>query len=421
MNLQAICRQIESELRYAPQSLAWTLDLKGSVNYEMQALAGEQEWPFLTNFYQYNIYPDFQIDALLTNGSRTVVPTTTPTDLWVGCFLVDTDNNEYEIAGHDGTNLYLVDPWVGTTGTQTAIWIRYRQYRMPRDCMAVYDQVAVLQGSNNIIPMSFVSQTENAAYPIFRNIGGGQPGSWLLKPTQTVQPPMGAPVATLVATAGTLATVATRYAYTIVIAGRESAPSLITTAVTPTGLLPSITLSGLDAPGGSLGLTEGMSRRIYRETATYPGLFLLRTTQTPSLSGVSTYTDTGGIVPASRPRMLLEPTQRYLEIRPYPGNDYEVTMRYKRRLSTLDNDNDEPPWDSAYHDVLVWRVALRIMSRPGQEPKVVQYFKERYEERYKAMKIGLLGDRIRKPLRLWQAQTGDTARMPLGPVPRFIG
>ncbi len=413
MNRQSIRQGIQAEIRYAPTNAISTADLNAQINLEMQALAGEYDWPFLVAFYEYPLYMDFQIDATMSNGTRTFVPSIAPTSTWVGAFFVDQNSNEYEIAGQDGTNVYLVQPWVGTDVSQTQVWIRFRQYRAPRDCMKELDQVLLQQNNVMESPIEFVSQTDKSTYPWTRNVGGSRPFAWMQRQTQDVQPPIVAPTAAPSAGASTLVVQPYRYAYTNVVAGRESSPSLIAGPVTPTGGAPRITLSGMEV------LTEGVSRRIYREDNA-SGVFFLRAQQDPPLAGITTYVDTGAAFPTVSPRLSQEPTQRYVELRPYPGlATYSVRMRYLRRLAPLQAENDAPQWDSSYHDVLIWRVVVRMLTRPGMEPKDLPYAQARLDERYGAMRAGLLADRIRAQRRLWRAEGSSSGNGPPGAVPRF--
>lgn len=423
MNRKSIRAGVGGELRYNPTSQVWIDDCNATINLEMLSLGEEEDWPFVIQYAEYPLYMDFEDTVTLTAGSMAGVPATTPDATWVGAFLVDSTGAEYEIGGQDGTNIYLTAPW--TTGVGTVAeecWIRYRQYAMPRDCVRVLDQV-LLQADNVMIsPIDFVSQTDKGAYPWTRNVGGARPCVWMLMPTREVQPPVISVFAAAISAGVALTVQPYRYAYTVVEAGRESAPSLIVGPVTPTGGSPAVTLSGMVAPGSGSGISTGISRRIYREDNA-SGIFLLRATQSPPLSGVTTYVDQGSsISPTVRPRLSQEPTQRYLELRPYPGlDDYSVRMRYIRRLATLDAENDAPGWDSAFHDVLMWRVVVRMLSRPGFEAKDLAYATKRYEERYAAMRAALLGDRIRAQRRLFRASGGNnTGGGPPGSVPRFV-
>lgn len=434
MNRQSIRQGAQAELRYAPTSTVSTNDFNALINLEMLSLAAEEDWPFVIQYAEYPLYKDFQATVALTANSSTATPTVAPTAAWVGAFLVDEAGDEWEIAGFEngGADIYLTMPWSPSTPSATQdVWIRYRQYPMPRDCMKVLDQVLFQADNVMVSPIGFVSQTDKATYPWTRNVGGARPAAWFLMPDQTLEEPPTAPVATI--SAGAALTVQPyRYAYTFLYGhasttsfpwGRESAPSLVTASVTPTGGSPAVTLSNLAAPGGSSGveyLSNGVTRLIYRED-NGSGIFRLRAVQSPPLAGITTYVDVGTTLsPTVRTRLEQNPTQRYLELRPYPGlDDYSVRMRYYRRIPTLDGENDAPPWDASFHDVLMWRVVVRMLSRPGFEAKDLSYAQQRYQERYAAMRAALLGDRIRAQRRLFRAEGGQAIGGPPGGVPRF--
>lgn len=372
MNLAEIIEQQYAELDQNPDLASYKKGMVRRTNRAMHELLALEDWLFLqsppTTLRVYaSVTGTSSTTVAITGGSTSyavVFTGVTPSSTWTGHEFIGPDSKSYTITYVSGSTIYLYSKYEGDTVAASSSWtIDFSRYPLPVDCL----RLQTIVDRNLARPqLLYVSQAFDARWNLRRAIGGLSTVA-VDEAQRTDRAPDTAPTVAN-GGAGSLTVGSTyEYAYSFILAGRES-PMSASASVTITAGLGEVAVSGMEnTKDGPTALETGIRKRLYRRNRTINGRWLLISDEIPS--STTTATDTGATVSLREANEYFgsEPYRQSVRFWPTPSATRDLEIRYVRRVRDLVADSDTPPIPIFAHHYLVYRPLADVCLAHGME------------------------------------------------------
>lgn len=372
MNLAEIIEQQYAELDQNPDLASYKKGMVRRTNRAMHELLALEDWLFLqsppTTLRVYaSIVGTSTTTVTITGGSASYAVNftgVTPDSTWIGHEFIGPDSKSYVITWVSSSTVYLYSKYEGDSVTDSSSWtIDFSRYLLPIDCL----RLQTIVDRNLARPaLLYVSQAFDARWNLRRAIGGLSTVA-VDEAQRTDRSPDGAPTTTSTG-AGSLTVGSTyEYAYSFILAGRESPMSPVSTVTISTGT-GAVSVSNMEnTKDGPTALETGIRKRLYRRNKTTNGRWLLISDEIPSAT--TTASDTGATVSLREANEYFgsEPYRQTVRFWPTPSQTRDLEIRYVRRVRDLVADSDTPPIPIFAHHYLVYRPLADVCLAHGME------------------------------------------------------
>jgi hypothetical protein len=374
VNLRDIIEEVNNLLDYNPDLQPYKDAVSRTASRHYQEISTVRPWLFMQNVTTFPVYATFKPAA---GQTVTITPPTftvtfagiAPLQSWVGAVFNAPDGNTYRIIRVFGTDIFIGPAYAGPAVVASGTWsISFDRYALPPDCS---EPLGFMDRENDRGRLLFIDRRREEE--LFLNADDGGDVFVMIEDLhisdRTAEFPMGA----VLAAGGTLP-VGTEfeYCYTFTLEGRESPPSIPTTAPKITAGNQTVTLSSIESTLSG-GLQTGVLKNLYRRNKTANGRWLRL--QTGLLESVTTYSDDGSVSPPTGEAAVLAPQEPRQYVRAYytAESDAKLELRYLRKPRRLQADSDVPLWPEQYHVLLVYRTLQDICMQSGMTGQATMY------------------------------------------------
>jgi hypothetical protein len=401
MNLQRLRDYVANVLDYDPDNPTYRSQVAQLLNDAHDRIVSDKPWPWAQKEAKVVAHADATAQVAVTANSANVSTVNAFFESWMEGNILELDGVEYEVAlVIADTNAVLTALYAGTTGTVNGV-AKERYLAIPQDCIALLQVIRRVDSRSPEDPGRLVPLTryedEWANLPLDEvNLPAYfVPADTTFTPAPRTSGTLGTAVAPPGRGTRTVEVVVTH----VFADGRESGPSAAQ----------SITLTDTQFLTVTLGATlnqSGLRRRVYLRDTTR-GLVAYRLlqntagdTEVSPTGGTFTYEFTSNELdsPAYTLKQRLEnnggTTQR-IRLYPRQDRDYTFTVRYLRRASRLEDDQDTPDLPSAHHVALAYR-ALEALFLKHDNPAQSQLYARRAERELLAMEGRYLTEKPRR-------------------------
>ena len=391
MNLGQIIDRCGNILDYAPTLTSYRHEVRDIVNMVYLELFGERPFQFAQQTTKITAYPDAKSAGTaitLTGGSNEVTCTGLFATYMNGMVLevqgsTNANNNgEYIIRHVDSTARVYVENEDGSTpafvfdstagNANLALTVKHRYVDLPQDCIAPLAVGIRTPGSSASQPMDYLTMYLDEAMNLDLDEVSRPTDFIHMSPIHVNGPPKAPTVAS--AGGGSNVPAGTYDAvYTVMVNGRESSASPVSTYLTLAGVGP------LQASDLLLtGVNTGRVKKVYVRAPNSDAFYYV------SQVAVSAADTAGTIALATNPHWLTdrntypklpENDGLYTRLRMYPRQDaeYEITVRYLYRPEKLLDESDVPALPAANHIYLVYRTCQELFSKHNNMPQSQMY------------------------------------------------
>jgi hypothetical protein len=374
VNLRDIIEEVNNLLDYNPDLQPYKDAVSRTVSRHYQEISTVKPWLFMQNVATFPVYATVTPTATQT---VTITPPTftvtfagiTPLQSWVGAVFTGPDGNSYRIIRVFGSDAFIGPAYAGPAVAASNSWqVSFDRYALPPDCS---EPLGFMDRENERGRLLFIDRRREEE--LFLNADDGGDVFVMIEDLhisdRTAEYPMGAALA-----AGGTLPVGTEfeYCYTFTLEGRESPPSIPTTAPKITLGNQTVDLSSLESTLSG-GLQTGVLKNLYRRNKTGNGRWLRL--QTGLLESVTTYSDDGSVSPPTGESAVLAPQEPRQYVRAYytAEDDAKLELRYLRKPRRLQADSDVPLWPEQYHVLLVYRTLQDICMQSGMTGQATMY------------------------------------------------
>jgi len=401
MNLQRLRDYVANVLDYDPDNPTYRGQVAQLLNDAHDRIVTDKPWPWAQKEVKVLAHADATEQVSVTANSANVSTVNAFFAPWMEGNILELDGVEYEVAYVAGANnATLTSLYEGTTATVDGV-AKERYLAIPQDCIALLQVIRRVDSRSPEDPGRLVPLTryedEWANLPLDEvNLPAYfVPADTTFTPAPRTPGTLGTAAAPIGRGVRTVEVVVTH----VYANGRESGPSSAA----------SITLQDNEYLTVTLGATlnqSGLRRRVYlRDTSRGLVAYRLQTnnagdTEISPTGGTFTYEFTS--TQLDSPQFTLLPRLAYdggttQRIRLYPRQDreYTFTVRYLRRASRLEDDQDAPDLPAAHHVALAYR-ALEALFLKHDNPAQSQLYARRAEKELLAMEARYLTEKPRR-------------------------
>ena len=414
VNLKELRQEVNAALDYNPDLAQYRDIVARMVNRHYLQISSQYQWTFLQKTQELKLRATIEGAAgkTVTVGSsdlRTVTfsGVTTASD-WEGQTLIVT-GSEFTITAVLSSSTCVVDTTFGAVVSAKTDWsIEFRQYPLPKDAVEI---LGIMSREDDRGRLLFLDRAREERLHLDKD-ETGDPIVYISMDSVIDPPPDDAPTTVAIAAGGDLeAETEYEFCYTFTYKGRESAPSLVSSATTgpaaTSGGKQTIKISNLEdtqAKYGSPAATNvtGRLKRIYARKKTAGGVW--REISGNIAESTTTFTWSGGFASSTSgeeeqqrvPTLFEQGPRQYLRAWYTASADLDVDIRYLQQPRRMSNDADVPAWPAAYHHLLVYRALQDISFQHG-----MTQMGQLYERRAAGVLDQMKARWLSSPDRLW--------------------
>lgn len=364
MNLAEMRAMVGSIVDYDPNVQTYRDEVNRILNELYLDFFTDRPWKFAQETEEVQVYKDVTVtDGVINVGQNTITSASSPFLDWMEGAIVeirnadDANTGEYVIAKSTTGTLYLE----GFSSTEnrpnvTAV-IKQRFIDMPEDCSEVLSIGIRSPTSGTQAHFEYLSRARDEELSLLLS-STGLPTDWLIYDDVTMTQPVLEPTLAADPAGTTWSAVGTYYVhYTFVHKNKESAPSPVASAASPTSGNWRLDLSNLQ----NTGTNSGIEKRFYLKTTTNSAFYQVSNADidetTLSISDLDLSADH-----LVNGRRLPENDGHYKRVRLYPrqDTDYLVEVRFVYRPDRLIEDTDVPEFPPDHHRYLVYRACQEL-------------------------------------------------------------
>tara|TARA_R110001583_G_scaffold19907_7_gene77261 strand:- start:338 stop:1648 length:1311 start_codon:yes stop_codon:yes gene_type:complete len=404
MNLKELREEINSALDYNPNLAAYKSQAERVINRHYLQCSGQYQWLFMQEKRNITVKATVSGSAtsnvtigaanlrLVTNGGSgagVFVPE------MEGQTFVAPDGTEVEIVRVASTTVLYLETTVTAAASSTDWSIRFDRYALPKDCIEV---LGVMSRDDDRGRLMFINMRKEEEHFLDKDTTG-DPLVMIEEESNETQRPPDQTAKLTVKSSGTnndlRPNTTYQYCYTIVSAGIESAPSLVSEATTSSTDL-TIKLENIEdlrwSNNGTAFLESGKRKYIYRRDKTNGTRWIL----IAILDAQTTTYDDDTILPSASSgtssydydqvtNLFDAGPRQFVRLWWTAQTDLSLEIRYAQRPRRLSADYDVPAWPVQYHHYLVYKPLEDICLQHGMTTQG-QLYGRRAEELLKRMK-----------------------------------
>lgn len=384
MNLKELRQEVNAALDYNPD-LAQYRDIVARVlNRHYLQISSQYQWSFLQKTHEITLKAKIEggsgktitVTDSTVAGLRTVsfggVSAPTAESDWEGQTL-KIGTVEAEITQVVTGDKVIIDTTLSGAVSASTDWsLEFRRYPVPKDCTEI---LGIMSRDDDRGRLVYVDRAREENLHLDRDETGD--GIVYISMDSYIDPPPDDAPSASEAAGGSLETnTEYEFCYTFIYKGRESAPSLVVSHTTGTGVDRSVKIYDLENTQATYGGTPaenstGRLKRIYARKKTSGGVWreisgdLDESTTAFTWDGTYSSSSSGEKERQRVPTLYEQGPRDYFRIWYTPNSDMNMDVRYLQQPRRLSNDADVPSWPAPYHHLLVYRTLQDICLQHG--------------------------------------------------------